>query len=265
METGGPSHRHSGPRAGIQGQGRGFPTDHQVGEGTWDVRSRHERMGVDDFAKLVPESYLDRSGSVFFSGRRAFSQPSDLYVLALNPAGAPSGPHTIMRNIDRVLRRHPDNWSAYRDERWSGMRPGRDFRQRRVLHLFNRIGRDPGEVPTSETVFLRSTNWTKLGDLESLAQECWPFHEAVIETLGVRVIVCMGRHAGRLVRQQLNVHEKVDEFVEDNKRLWKSRSHTNAQGLVVVTLTHPSQAAWTVTATDPTGLVGTALSPYTAP
>ena len=130
---------------------------------------------VDDFAKLVPESYLDRSGAVFYSGRRAFSQPSDLYVLALNPAGDPDGPHTIRRNIDSVVNRHPDNWSAYRDERWSGNRPGRDRRQRRVLHLFNRIGRDPGEVPTSETVFLRATDWRKLGELEELAQECWLF------------------------------------------------------------------------------------------
>ena len=50
---------------------------------------------VDDFAKLVPESYLDRSGAVFYSGRRAFSQPSDLYLLALNPAGDPEGEAAI--------------------------------------------------------------------------------------------------------------------------------------------------------------------------
>ena len=214
---------------------------------------------VDDFAKLVPESYLDRSGAVFYSGRRAFSQPSDLYVLALNPAGDPEGPHTIRRNIDSVVNRHPDNWSAYRDERWSGNRPGCDRRQRRVLHLFNRIGRDPGEVPTSETVFLRATDWRKLGELEELAQECWPFHEAVIKTLGVRVIVCQGRHAGRLVRQRLDARQRVAEFTEDNRRRWKSQTHMNAQGLAVLTLAHPSQADWTVPASDPTGLVGQAL------
>ena len=129
---------------------------------------------VDDFAKLVPESYLDRSGAVFYSGRRAFSQPSDLYLLALNPAGDPEGPHTIMGNIDSVVNRHPDNWSGYRDERWSGKRPGRDRRQRRVLHLFNRIGRDPGEVPTSETVFLRATDWRKLGELEADGYDLLP-------------------------------------------------------------------------------------------
>ena len=44
--------------------------------------------------------------------------------------------------------------------------------QRRVLYLLRRVGRDPGDVPASETVFLRYTDWTKLGDFESLAQEC---------------------------------------------------------------------------------------------
>ena len=98
-----------------------------------------------------------------------------------------------------------------------------------------------------------------MGDLESVARQCWPFHQAVIEMLGVRVIVCLGGNAGHHVRQRLDAHELVDEFVEDNRRLWKSRVHTNTQGLTVVTLTHPSQADWTVPATDPTRLVERSL------
>ena len=215
---------------------------------------------IDDFIELLPERLLDRSGSVFFSGRRAFDEPCDLYVLGLNPAGDPAGANTIRQNVQSVLLQRPDNWSAWRDERWGGKEPGRNFRQRRVLHLFERIGRDAGEVPTSEVVFLRSTRWrADLGDLESVVRECWPFHQAVIDTLGVRVIVCLGGHAGYHVRQRLDAHEMVDEFVEDNRRLWKSRVHTSARGLTVVTLAHPSQADWTAPATDPTELVERSL------
>ena len=200
------------------------------------------------------------SGSVFFSGRRAFDEPCDLYVLGLNPAGDPAGANTIRQNVDSVLHERPGNWSAWRDERWGGKEPGRNFRQRRVLHLFEEIGRDPGEVPTSEVVFLRSTRWrADLGDLESVVRECWPFHRAVIETLGVRVIVCLGGQAGHHVRQRLGAHELVDEFVEDNRRRWKSQAHANGQGLTVVTLAHPSQADWTAPASDPTGLVARSL------
>ena len=215
---------------------------------------------IDDFVRLVPESLLDRSGEAFLSGRRAFESPSELYILGLNPAGDPTGSFTVSRNINLILHHHPDNWSAYRDERWRGMRPGNSPMQRRVLYLLKRVGRDPGEVPASETVFLRNTDWTKLGDFESLAEECWPFHQAVVQMLRVRVIVCLGRHAGGWARRHLNAHKQVDEFVENNRRLWKSRAHRNVDGLTVVTLTHPSQAAWTVAATDPTGLVESALN-----
>ena len=61
--------------------------------------------------KLIPEPFLDRSGSVFLSGRRAFNSPSELYILGLNPAGDSKGPFTISKNIDRVLHREAENWS----------------------------------------------------------------------------------------------------------------------------------------------------------
>lgn len=215
---------------------------------------------MEEFVELLPETWLDRAGSVFFSGRRAFEEPCGLYLLGLNPAGDPAGEHMIRGNVESVLREGPENWSAWRDERWGGKEPGRNFRQRRVLHLFERVGLDPGEVPAREVIFLRSTKWRiDLGDLEPLAQRCWPFHQAVIETLGVRVVVCLGKAAGNLVRQRLDAHDMVDEFVEDNRRRWKSTVHTNAQGLAVATLAHPSQVAWTAPASDPTGLVERSL------
>ena len=215
---------------------------------------------MDEFVKLLPETWLDRAGSAFFSGRRAFDEPCDLYLLGLNPTGDPAGDYTIRGNVESVLRDCPVNWSAWRDERWGDNEPGRNYRQRRVLHMFERIGRDPGEVPTSEVIFLRSTKWrTDLGDLEPLVERCWPFHEAVIRTLGVRVVVCLGGAAGGLVRRRLDAHEQVDEFVEDNRRGWKSQVHASSQGLAVVTLAHPSQVDWTKPASDPTGLVERSL------
>ena len=57
---------------------------------------------------------------------------------------------------------YPEDWSAWRDERWFGRRPGENFRQRRVLYLMNQVGRDPGEVPCSEAIFLRSTDPNKI-------------------------------------------------------------------------------------------------------
>ena len=38
----------------------------------------------------IPASLLLRSGSVFYSGRAAFTRPSKLYILGLNPGGDPA-------------------------------------------------------------------------------------------------------------------------------------------------------------------------------
>ena len=40
---------------------------------------------IESFATLVPCDLLDRSGKVFYSGRAAFSTPSDVYLLGYNP------------------------------------------------------------------------------------------------------------------------------------------------------------------------------------
>ena len=87
--------------------------------------------------------------------------------------------------------------------------------------------------------------------------EPWP--QAVIDRLGVKVVVCIGKRAGNWVRQQFNAHEPIDWFTERNKRQWESHSHRSDHGIIVVTLTHASQADWTKPASDPTNLVKRAL------
>lgn len=39
------------------------------------------------FAKLIPEDLLQKSGSVFYSGIKAWRSPAPLYVLGVNPGG----------------------------------------------------------------------------------------------------------------------------------------------------------------------------------
>lgn len=45
---------------------------------------------IEALAEKIPESLLARSGKVFYSGRQAFSKPSPLYVLGVNPGGDPA-------------------------------------------------------------------------------------------------------------------------------------------------------------------------------
>ncbi len=221
---------------------------------------------IEEFANSVPKSLLNDSGAVFYSGRCAFNSPSDLYILGSNPGGASApdnaaiGPKNatgrrLSDNINFILRNpKAEHWSAYRDEPWNNRL------QKGVLHLLKRIDVKPTEVPASEVVFLRSKSISELEvPFEQLAKKCWRFHQAVIDRLSVKVVVCIGKKAGEATRHRLKAYTTTDEFTESNGRGWESLTHRNRNGIYVVTLTHASQADWTKPASDPTNLVRRAL------
>ncbi len=219
---------------------------------------------LDHLLGLVDPSLLSRSGRIFYSGRRAFAGPCDLYILGLNPGGDPTdGLHdTVAQNIADAKARATEDWSAYRDEAWEGRAAGGYGMQPRVLHLLARLGRDPAQVPASNVIFVRTARERGLSKLEkqSLLRTCWPVHQAVIEGLGVRTILCLGGTAGRWVRRATGADQEIDRFREANGRGWVSVAHRNAAGLAVVSLSHPSIADWRVTTTDPTPLVARVMA-----
>ncbi len=217
---------------------------------------------IEDLARHIPTSLLDRSGKVFYSGRLAFGTPSELYMLGVNPGGGPQElqAETVASHSEEVLQQLPDDWSAYRDESWSGKSPGTRGMQPRVLHLLRNLKLNPGQVPASNLVFVRSRREQQLeGNFRELARECWPFHQNVIENLKIRVVICFGQTAGKWVCDELGAHTQVAEFTENNNRRWQSRTFRKEKGISVVILTHPSIANWVAPATDPTDLVRTEL------
>jgi len=212
---------------------------------------------IDELIACVAPSILGRSGSIFYSGRRAFTQPSNIYILGLNPGGCPirQASDTIERDLERIKADDRENWSAYRDEVWEGA-PGTHGMQPRVLHLLKRLGRDPGEVPASNVVFVRTRREKDLHlEKNTLLPLCWGFHEKAIEQLGVRAILCFGGTAGTWVREKLGADQCIGQFQENNRRRWTSVAHSNSAGICVATLTHPSIAKWDTPETDPTELV----------
>ena len=210
-------------------------------------------ISIEKFARFIPGYLLDKPGRVFYSGRKAFESPSRLYVLGLNSAGDPKKKKdTIKDNINKVSNPlEPEKWSRYRcvpDAYHSG-----------VINLLKSLGEEPEDVPASNLVFQRSKRPKDLPDFRMLVQECWPFHQAVIDELKVRVVVCMGAEGREDVRNMLKVNSlPLDSFTEPNRPSWQSLTYRNAEGLVLVQLTHPSRA-WKSRATDPTALVKRAI------
>lgn len=217
---------------------------------------------IEDLAKLIPQDLLVKSGSVFCSGRNAFRATAPLYILGLNPGGDPEAQQeeTIAAHTRAVLA-YPDDWCAYRDEAWRNDAPGTSGMQPRVLHLLARLSLRPGDVPSSNVVFLRTRDERSLGTgFRQLAEACWPFHEAAIARLKPRVILCFGRTAGDYVRSRMRANHPDGEFVEANNRRWRSRAFRNDAGIVVVAATHPSRANWVSPDSDPSHLIQAVLA-----
>jgi len=210
-----------------------------------------------DFVRLVDPALHGRSGSVFYTGRAAFSTTSKLYVLGLNPGGSPitQAEETIGRDLED-WRELPARWSAYKDESWRGAAPGSWGMQPRILHMFDQLGLDPHDVPASNVVFVRTNDEAALAtEKRQLLSRCWPVHQAVIERLGATTVLCLGGTAGAWVRDYVGATDKVGQFVEANARRWKSEAHISPAGSCVVTVTHPGRADWRNPQADPTPLV----------
>lgn len=210
----------------------------------------------------IPASLLPRSGSVFYSGRAAFSAPSKLYILGLNPGGDPAVQAAETIGIHRQRFRDGQAWwSEYADESWRGAKPGEGGMQPRVLHMIARLGLDARAVPASNVVFIRSSTEATLNlEKSEMLRACWPVHHAVIEALSVQVVVCFGGTAGWWVREALDAQICIDSYIEENARRWRSEAHRATNGRIVVTLTHPGRANWRNTQSDPTPLIQRALA-----
>jgi hypothetical protein len=214
-------------------------------------------MDPNSFARLVEPTLHDLPGGVFYSSPAAFSGPSKLYLLGLNPGGSPGvdGEATIGKNLAAWRKREP-GWCEYSSESWEGAEPGEYGIQRPIRALFNRLGLNLADVPASNVVFVRSNNEDKLDRKAELLERCWPVHEGVIRELGVTTVLCLGKTAGRWARSKLGAHHLHDHFEESyDRRHYRSEAHLSSDGIAVLTLAHPCRSDWRDERADPSPLV----------
>ena len=217
------------------------------------------------FASLVPDELRRQSGEVFYSGRAAFSKPSPVYLLGINPGSAPDHEPdpTIAGNIRRTLTEHPAEWSSYESGQWKS---DQHAMQSHIVALLKHIGREPRFTPASNLIFPRSRSVAEMSRQEAshLTKLCWPFHEAVIKHLNVRAVICLGSDAGKAVARILNANtaNPLDTFIENNNRKWPSYAYRANNGMIVFSLTHPSRVNWSNPAADPSPMVKSVLDAH---
>lgn len=214
---------------------------------------------LDQLASLVPRHLLRESGEVFYAGREAFAARRDLYVLGFNPGGHPDAAKRSVEQRISAVAAAAEPWSAYLDEGWRGRPAGSRPLQKRVAYLLETLKANPRRTPASNLIFVRSARAGQLADARALEDACWPFHQAVIDGLKPRAIVCLGAETGRRVRARLGTDDQIGAFSESNQRGWKSHAHKARSGLIVLSLAHPGVANWLAPASDPSKMVRTAL------
>lgn len=217
---------------------------------------------IDAALNELPQEIRSRSGSVFYAGRDAFEWPSRLYVLGLNPGGSPALQSEETVDLDiRRWRSGRLKHSRYLDDSWRGKPAGRHGMQPRMRHMFDRLGVDLRQTPSSNVLFVRSpTEAAVAGEKFHLLQHCWPIHDVVIEALHIDTILCLGRTPGLWVREVIGAHQTIDAYVETNARGWKSDAHLADDGRAVITVTHPGRADWRNPDADPTSMVARVLA-----
>ena len=201
---------------------------------------------------------LDRSGSVFYSSRPAFSGKRQIYLLGLNPGGDPDShkEDTVGKRINEWKER-TEPYSSYINEHWSKTSGQQNATQIKIQHLFTQLDADLLLTPASNVIFARTRSEDDLvSEKTSLLDICWPVHQAVIEDLEIDMIICLGQTAGNWVREKTGAHNCIAEFKEKyENRSWISTAHSSESGKIVITLTHPSRADWTNEDADPSPMI----------
>lgn len=213
---------------------------------------------IDFFAKFIPAELMEKSGSVFYSGRNAFSGKKQLYIVGLNPGGSEirQRNETIKWHTEKMLNNENSNFSEYKDGIWKDKKGGTSKLQLRILHLLKVLNLDASETPASNICFVRSSRESHISDkIKDYMDSCWSFHQNVIDRLEIKTILCLGQTAGKYTRSKIDANILIDEFVENNNRKWKTQVYKNDKNQIVIVATHPSIADWTNEKTDISELV----------
>lgn len=213
---------------------------------------------LSDLIDLIPESQRERSGRAFYSGRAAWAKPSRIYLIGYNPGGDANDPGTVMDDTETILQH--DRYSAYVTEgnpvnepRWG------TSMQASVRHVLGNLGYDPNLVPASNLFFARSSRADHHpAELkQQWKEECWPFHEHVVKSLDIEIVMCIGKDTADFVlgRDSFSKHRPTSTSFTSTMGLRRISQKYDGPGVRVVRLGHTSSTSWLGVERDPSPYV----------
>lgn len=168
--------------------------------------------------RVIPASFLQVSGRALYAPASTLVSGSVFYFLGVNPGEAPDSTHLHSQlTIEADLRRLEAgdiSEHGYLDETWKGFAAGRAPIQSRGQAVFTILAAGNATdgaallrmTPTSNFVLQRSPNVEVLEQrtgirASKLAEQYWPFHQAVIRETRCRTVIThaigLARHMAR--------------------------------------------------------------------
>lgn len=143
---------------------------------------------IPQIAKNNLAGLLDKPGSILYSSHETL-KPGEVYLLGFNPGG--SGGSPVERSINQLL---TNTTNAYLDESWENQNgawaSGEAPLQKRIQWILESIKLNPRDICASNLIFFQSRAARDMSF--SLAKQCWPVHEAVLNIVKPKLIIAFG-------------------------------------------------------------------------
>jgi len=201
-------------------------------------------MGKDDIPQIAKnnlDGLMDRPGSILCSSHETL-KPGEVYLLGFNPGG--SGGDSIERSIDQLL---TSTTNAYLDESWEKNKYG-DWPsggaplQKRIQWIIRSIKLNPRDICATNLIFLQSR---RAGDIRfSLAEKCWPVHEAILSIVKPKLIIAFGNSRTSPYGYLHSIFGGKEELFPSGHGNWQLKGfkgHINDRTVYVAGLPHLSR------------------------
>jgi len=190
---------------------------------------------------------FDVSGAAPYTGIEGFTSPeAGLYLLGINPRSRPGDDETPHETVRQATKRICDEgnilYNCHVDDKWRGNEAGTMRSQIAMQHVFQeQLGFDLRRIPVSNIIFSRSGEYADLSNPHQLAEDCRPFHQAVIDDLDIQSIIVMGTAAWNYVSKTMPARVAATAIlsgVNPGSRQFQMRAADTPDGRRIIHIPH---------------------------